>query len=174
MKYIRLGLPLLCLLLLALFLGRGLQLDPRHLPSAQIDKPAPTFTLPMLASDASLSSSHLKGQVWLMNVFASWCAACVVEHPRLLELAAQNNITLVGLAYKDQPNDTEAWLQRHGNPYSHVTLDLAGNTGIDYGVYGVPETFVIDADGVIRYRHVGPINDDFYDKHVLPLMKEQR
>jgi cytochrome c biogenesis protein CcmG, thiol:disulfide interchange protein DsbE len=165
----------LCLVLLAAFLGRGLQLDPRHLPSAQIDKQAPAFTLPVLGTNATLTSTSLKGKVWILNVFASWCAACVIEHPRLLQLqnrlAAGNNVAMIGLAYKDHAEDSARWLQQHGNPYSQVALDLDGKTGIDYGVYGVPETFVIDADGVIRYRHVGPISDDFYEQHVLPVLK---
>ena len=170
MRWLRIGLPLAILIALSIFLARGLQLDPRHLPSAQLGKPAPAFTLQTLAVGTPLSTESLRGQVWIMNVFASWCSACIIEHPRLLKLAAAKKITMIGLAYKDNPEDTQRWLADNGNPYQQVALDLDGRTGINYGVYGVPETYVIDANGIIRYRHVGPVDDDFFDVHVLPLM----
>lgn len=171
-RWLRLGLPLAVLLLLAALLARGLQLDPRHLPSVKVDKPAPAFTVATLATGTPFSPASMRGQVWVMNVFASWCAACEVEHPRLLQLAATRRIALVGLAYKDRPEDTQRWLRENGNPFSQVALDVDGRVGIDYGVYGVPETYVIDAAGMVRYRQVGPIGDDFFDVHVAPLLSE--
>ncbi|WP_409030065.1 DsbE family thiol:disulfide interchange protein [Janthinobacterium sp. CG_23.3] len=172
MRWLRLGLPLAVLLLLAALLARGLQLDPRHLPSVQVGKPAPAFTVASLEVGAPFSPAGMRGKVWVMNVFASWCSACVVEHPRLLQLAAAHQVPLVGLAYKDRAEDTRRWLQQNGNPFSRVALDLDGRVGIDYGVYGVPETYVIDAAGVVRYRQVGPIGDDFFAVHVAPLLSE--
>ncbi len=169
-RWLRLGLPLAVLLLLAALLARGLQLDPRHLPSAQVGKPAPAFTVATLAVGTPFSPAAMRGKVWVMNVFASWCAACVVEHPRLMSLAAANKVALIGLAYKDRPEDTQRWLRENGDPFSQVALDLDGRVGIDYGVYGVPETYVIDAAGMVRYRHVGPVGDDFFDVHVAPLL----
>ncbi len=170
MRWLRLALPLIVLLSVSLFLARGLQLDPRHLPSTQINKLAPAFNLPLLAVDRSFSPDELKGKVWIMNIFASWCSACVIEHPSLLQLAANKYIPIVGLAYKDDPNHTRQWIQQHGNPYTYIALDRNGMTGIDYGVYGVPETFVIDTEGIIRYRHVGPIGEDFYEQQIQPLL----
>lgn len=170
-RWLRLGLPLVILLLLAVVLARGLQFDPRKLPSAREGKPAPGFTLPTLADGTPFSSDALRGQVWVMNVFASWCSACVIEHPRLQQLAKTNDFVLIGMAYKDNPDDTRRWLREHGaDPYRQVVVDLDGRIGIDYGVYGVPETFVIDADGVVRYRQAGPIGDDFFDQHIAPLL----
>lgn len=170
MRWMRLGLPLAVLLVLAALLARGLQFDPRNLPSARTGKPAPVFKVATLATGTPFGSDSMRGQVWVMNVFASWCSACIVEHPRLLKLAANKEVTLVGLAYKDNPEDTQRWLKGNGDPYRQVALDMDGRVGIDYGVYGVPETYVIDADGVIRYRQVGPIGDDFYERHVAPLL----
>lgn len=170
MRWLRLGLPLMVLLALTALLARGLQFDPRKLPSARTGKAAPAFTVTSLAPGLPFSSASLRGKVWVMNVFASWCSACLVEHPHLLKLAASKDLILVGLAYKDKPEDTQRWLKDNGDPYRHVALDLDGRIGIDYGVYGVPETYVIDAEGIIRYRQVGPIGDDFYARHVAPLL----
>ena len=172
MRWLRLGLPLVLLIVLAGLLARGLQFDPKNLPSATVGKPAPVMSLPVLGGASSLQfkSESMRGKVWLLNVFASWCTACVSEHPRLIEFAASYGVPLIGLAYKDKPGDTDAWLSRFGNPYQLVALDLDGRIGIDFGVYGVPETYVIDADGVIRYRQVGPIEGDFFAQHVAPLL----
>ena len=168
---VRVVLPLLVLAALAVVFVKGLQGDPRKLPSVFIDKPAPTFSLPDLGEGQPLVTPEaLRGQVWLLNVFASWCGACVTEHPHLLALAAQNRVALVGLAYKDEPADTRAWLGARGNPYGRIAVDREGLVGIDYGVYGVPETFVIDGEGVIRYKHVGPVDQDFFRQHVQPLL----
>lgn len=173
MSWMRLGLPLLILIALAFLLARGLQYDPRNLPSAKIGKPAPALLLPLLGeSQQTFDMLSMRGQVWVLNVFASWCAACVTEHPSLLQLASRKGVLLVGLAYKDNPADTQAWLKRYGNPYRAVALDTDGRMGIDYGVYGVPETYIIDRHGIIRYRHVGPIKNDFFDQQLVPLLTE--
>lgn len=168
-RWLRLGLPLAVLLLLAALLARGLQLDPRTLPSALVGKPVPAFALPTLAG-GTLTPQDLRGQVWVLNVFASWCGACIDEHPRLLTLAANAKVPLLGLAYKDVPQDTRAWLREHGDPYRQVGLDTDGRVGIDFGVYGVPETYVIDGAGIIRYRQVGPVGPDFFAQHVASLL----
>lgn len=168
---LRLILPLLVLLGLAVVFVVGLQGDPRKLPSVFIDKPAPAFSLPDLAEgNPVVTPEGLRGKVWLLNVFASWCGACVAEHPHLLELAKLKRVELVGLAYKDEPDDTRAWLEARGNPYGRIAVDRDGLVGIDYGVYGVPETFVIDAQGVIRYKAVGPVDERFFREHVEPLL----
>ncbi len=170
-KWLRLGLPLAVLLILAVFLAMGLQKDPRKLPSALQGKPAPAFSLPSLDPSAPpFDPEAMKGQVWVMNVFASWCSACVIEHPRLMELIEDKRVHLVGLAYKDNPVDTKRWLDQHGNPYAQIALDVKGDIGIDYGVYGVPETYVIDAQGIIRVRHTGPITDEFIQQEINPLL----
>lgn len=168
---LRVLLPLLVLAALAVVFVIGLQGDPRKLPSVFIDKPAPAFALPDLAEGQPVvTPESLRGKVWLLNVFASWCAACVTEHPQLLQIAQLGRVELVGLAYKDEPADTRAWLQARGNPYSRIAVDRDGLVGIDYGVYGVPETFVIDGQGVIRYKAVGPVDESFFRQHVEPLL----
>jgi len=168
---LRVILPLVVLLALAVVFVIGLQGDPRKLPSVFIDKPAPAFSLPELAEGQPVvTPESLRGKVWLLNVFASWCGACVTEHPHLLEVAKLNRVELVGLAYKDEPADTRAWLEARGNPYNRIAVDRDGLVGIDYGVYGVPETFVIDGAGVIRYKHVGPVDQEFFRQHVEPLL----
>jgi cytochrome c biogenesis protein CcmG/thiol:disulfide interchange protein DsbE len=169
MNRLRVILPLMLLVLLAALLYKGMQYDPRALPSVRVGKPAPTIALPALEGER-FASDAMQGKVWLLNVFASWCSACVTEHAALLKLGKRDGVTLVGLAYKDDPADSRAWLQRLGNPYARVALDTRGRTGIDYGVYGVPETFVIDARGIIVYRHVGPLDDTFFAQHVAPLL----
>lgn len=153
-------LPVLFLVALAALLARGLQSDPRRLESTRIGKTAPLIELTTL-DGKSFDSRALSGQVWLLNVFASWCSACVIEHPALLQLASLKQLPIVGLAYKDKIDDTRGWLLQRGNPYSSVPVDLDGRIGIEYGVYGVPETFVIDAAGIVRLRHAGPIDDKF-------------
>lgn len=168
---LRVILPLAVLVALAAVLVIGLRHDPRQLPSVLIDRPAPAFDLPSLQEGQQVvTPASLKGKVWLLNVFASWCGACVTEHPHLLDLAAAKRVTLVGLAYKDEPADTRAWLAQRGNPYDLIAVDREGLTGIDYGVYGVPETFVIDGNGVIRYKAVGPVDERFFAEHVEPLL----
>jgi len=150
----------------ALFSGR----DPRELPSALIDRPAPGFDLPSLA-DGRLSSEALRGQVTVVNFFASWCAPCRVEHPVLLRLARQEKIRVIGIAYKDRPEDSRRFLAELGDPYLATGIDRDGRTGIDFGLYGVPETYVIDKAGHIRKRIVGPVSHTMLDRELLPLLR---
>jgi cytochrome c biogenesis protein CcmG/thiol:disulfide interchange protein DsbE len=165
--------PLAIFVILAGFLAVGLRLDPREVPSPLIDKPAPAFTLPRLDDPAvQVAATELKGQVVVLNVWASWCVPCLAEHPLVTELARSTKARVVGLNYKDQAEDAARWLQRHGNPYEMVLTDREGRVGIDYGVYGVPETFIIDKQGVIRHKHVGPITPQALQEEILPLVKK--
>ena len=166
-------LPLALFLVLVGFLAVGLRLKPRELPSPLIGKAAPEFRLPQLhAADRSLTPVDLRGEVWLLNVWASWCVSCRAEHPVLLDLARRKAVTIVGLDYKDERDAGQSWLARNGDPYLLSAFDGDGRAGMDYGVYGVPETFVIDRTGVIRYKHVGPLTDAILNEKILPLVKE--
>ena len=168
---LKLLLPLALFLVIAVFLGVGLTRDPRKLPSTMIDKPAPQFTLKQVsAPEKTFSPQDMKGQVWMLNVWASWCTACRVEHPLLVEIGRSGIVPLVGLDYKDQPDDALKFLQQQGNPYALSALDLDGRVGIDFGVYGVPETFIIDKQGVIRHKQIGPITPEALEKEILPLI----
>jgi len=163
--------PLAIFLVIAIFLGVGLTRDPRKLPSTVIDKPAPQFTLKQVsAPDKTFSPQDMKGQVWMLNVWASWCVACRVEHPLLVEIARSNAVPLIGLDYKDKPEDALKMLEQQGNPYTLSALDLDGRVGIDFGVYGVPETFIIDKNGVIRHKQIGPITPEALQNEILPLI----
>jgi cytochrome c biogenesis protein CcmG, thiol:disulfide interchange protein DsbE len=165
--------PLIVFAGLVIFLGIGLTLDPREVPSPFIGKPAPAFSLPQVAdAGKSLGSNDLKGQVSLVNVWASWCVSCRQEHPILVELAQQNIVPVYGLNYKDEREAALGWLNQFGNPYSASAFDADGKVGIDWGVYGVPETFVIDKQGVIRYKQTGPITRDALNKTLLPLVRK--
>jgi len=164
-------LPLLIFVVLAGFLGWGLQRDPSRIESPLIDKSAPHIELPVLASGEAFNSETLRGKVWVLNVFASWCVACVSEHPLLVQLAKdRSDIPLVGLNYKDTTTDAVAWLNRFGDPFNFVAEDQSGLTGIDWGVYGVPETFIIDADGLVRYKHIGPLTEQSIATKLLPII----
>lgn len=151
----------------------GLQKDPQELPSALLNKPAPQFVLPVLHQpETNFVSADMKGQVWILNVWASWCASCRSEHPLFLELARTGQAKLYGLNYKDERADALNWLNELGNPYVASLSDLAGNVGIDFGVYGVPETFVIDKQGIVRLKHVGPVSRQHWQEKFVPLLKE--
>ena len=166
-------LPFVIFMIVAAFLFVGLGLNPRELPSPLIDKPAPEFTLPQLyAPDKQLSLQDMKGKVWLLNVWASWCTACEQEHPLFMDLSRRNIGPIYGMDYKDKPEDGKAWLRRHGNPYTLIVSDAEGRVGIDYGVYGVPETFLIDKQGIIRYKHIGVVKKSDLDEKILPMVKE--
>jgi cytochrome c biogenesis protein CcmG, thiol:disulfide interchange protein DsbE len=166
-------LPLLIFAVLVGFLAVGLTLKPREVPSPLVGKPAPAFSLPLLHEPAkSLSLADLRGKVWLLNVWASWCVACRHEHPLLVDLARSGAVPLYGLNYKDPRADALQWLQRFGNPYRQSMSDTAGLVGIDFGVYGVPETFVIDKGGVIRFKHIGPVTPEVLRDKILPLVKQ--
>lgn len=186
-------LPLALFLVLVVFLGVGLNLDPREVPSPFIGKPAPAFQLSQVEDPAKvISPKDLLGKVWLFNVWSSWCVSCRQEHPVLVELAKRNVVPIIGLNYKEVRGDgaidaaqlnlpeetllarrrAEKWLAEHGNPYRMSVLDIDGRVGIDYGVYGVPETFVIDKRGTIRYKQTGPITADALENKLLPLIRE--
>lgn len=185
--------PLLLFFGLAGFLAFGLTLNPREVPSPLIDKPAPDFSLARLDQpEQTFSLKEMQGQVWMLNVWASWCVACRQEHPLLVQMAKQKIVPVVGLNYKEvrgdggidtskMPLDQEnalareraaKWLKDHGDPYTLSVIDLDGRVGIDYGVYGVPETYVIDKAGIIRFKQIGPVTPEVLDKKILPLIAE--
>ena len=169
----RFALPLLVFVLMVGLLGYGLRLDPKKVPSPLIDKPAPAFSLSMLDSPSrQLSTEDMKGQVWVLNVWASWCVSCRAEHEVITALANTNLVTVVGLNYKDKPDDAARWLEQFGNPYATSVMDQDGRVGIDWGVYGVPETFVIGVDGMIKYKHIGPVTHESLEQTILPILKE--
>jgi cytochrome c biogenesis protein CcmG/thiol:disulfide interchange protein DsbE len=169
----RFAVPLAIFALLVGFLWAGLSRDPREVPSPLVGKPAPTFALATLHNPGKmLGTADMKGQVWLLNVWASWCVSCRVEHPLLMQLAQARVVPVIGLAYKDKPEDGRAWLEQNGNPYSVSIVDREGRVGIDFGVYGVPETFVVDKQGVIRYKQIGPVTAEALERKILPLVRE--
>ena len=164
-------LPLVAFLVLVGFLARGLFLHPHEVPSPLIDKPAPAFSLPRLdLPNKMFSPAEMKGKVWLFNVWASWCESCKDEHPVLLELAQQKKVPIYGLDYKDKPADAQAWLNEAGDPYTLVAQDADGRVGINYGVYGVPETYVIDKQGIIRYKLIGPMTLENLKGIIMPMV----
>ncbi len=173
-KILRFTLPLLIFVGLGYFLLKGLDKDPRVLPSVMIDKPVPALKLPVLlegqASPELWSSESMKGKVWLLNVWGSWCAACVTEHPLLNQLALAKTVPIVGLAWKDAPTAAHGWLGKHGNPFATVILDQPGRAVIDLGVYGAPESFLIDKKGQIRFKQIGPFTVQSIEKELLPLL----
>lgn len=185
--------PLVGFVVLVALLAVGLSLNPRDVPSPLIGKPAPLFSLARVDSpQQSFSPKEMLGRVWLLNVWASWCVSCRQEHPVLVQMAKSGKVTLVGLNYKEVRGDgaidsdklsadaerqmalerANGWLKQHGNPYALSALDLDGRVGIDYGVYGVPETYVIDKSGIIRMKHTGPISPDVFSTRILPLVAE--
>ena len=165
--------PLAIFAILVGFLLVGLGLNPREVPSPLINKPAPHFELPQLREPGkTFSQKDMLGKVWLLNVWASWCTACREEHAVVTELAKSGVVPIYGLNYKDKREDGLAWLQRFGDPYRLSVFDIQGRVGIDYGVYGVPETYVIDRRGVIRYKRIGPLTPDIVKRKVLPLVDE--
>ena len=166
-------LPLLAFIVLVVFLGIGLTKDPRKLPSTFIGKTAPVFSLPQLHNlNKTFSPKDMLGKVWVLNVWASWCVSCRAEHHVLNSMIKNNKVNLIGLNYKDEVADARAWLGRYGNPYQLSASDVEGLIGIEWGVYGVPETFVMDKKGIVRLKHTGPvINKDIIEK-IIPLIKQ--
>ncbi|MFZ4536477.1 DsbE family thiol:disulfide interchange protein [Propionivibrio sp.] len=185
--------PLIGFVVLVILLAVGLNLNPRDVPSPLVGKPAPLFSLPKLdAPEQNFSPKDMLGKVWLLNVWSTWCVSCRQEHPVLVEIAKSKTVTLIGLNYKEVRGDggldsdkmapdaekklalqrSNAWLKQHGNPYTLSVLDLDGRVGIDYGVYGVPETYIIDKAGIIRMKHTGPISPDVFSGKILPLVAE--
>jgi cytochrome c biogenesis protein CcmG/thiol:disulfide interchange protein DsbE len=172
-RHLRYVIPLAVFVVLVVLLWRGLSLDPREVPSPFIGKPAPAFSLPTLNDpQAQLSPEDLRGQVWLLNVWASWCVSCRAEHEVVTRLVREHGLKILGLNYKDARADAIGWLERFGNPYFASVVDVEGNVGIDWGVYGVPETFVVDKQGVVRYKHIGPVTDMSAAQSILPLVRE--
>jgi cytochrome c biogenesis protein CcmG/thiol:disulfide interchange protein DsbE len=170
---LRLWLVIAGFLVLVGLLAAGLQLNPREVPSPLIGKPAPAFELPLLHQpDKRFSQKDMLGTVWVMNVWASWCPPCLVEHPVVSAFAASGIAPVVGLNYKDAREDALPWLKRNGDPFKVTVYDAAGRIAIDYGVYGVPETYVIDRKGIIRYKHIGPLTPQVAEKKLRPLIQE--
>ena len=173
MKYLKFLLPLAIFLGLVGFLMKGLSLDPREVPSPLINKPAPAFALVGLEKpDTTFKRDDMLGKVWMLNVFASWCVACREEHPLLVEFGRMKLLPIYGLNYKDQRAAGMKWLATFGNPYEASLYDHDGRVGIDYGVYGVPESFVIDAKGVIRYKQIGPFTPEAIETKLIPLVQQ--
>ena len=170
----RFAIPLVVFAVIAGFLYRGLSNDPRYVPSPLIGKPAPEFALPTLADGSEFSPSQMKGKVWLLNIWGTWCLACRVEHPLLVDLARQNVVEIIGLNYKDENYLAQKWLEELGDPSVKTAVDQDGRIGIDWGFYGAPETFVIDQAGIVRHKHVGPLAPDDLTKTLLPLVAELR
>ncbi len=170
-RWLLFAIPVVVFSALAVFLGLGLTRDPSTLPSALVGKPAPEFTLPPLEGrdEHGFSRADLGGKPMLVNVFASWCVPCRIEQPVLSRLAEQG-VTIQGINYKDQPADAKAWLAELGDPFQHLGADRNGRVGIDFGVYGVPETYVIDKDGRVAYRHVGPLQPQDVERTIMPLL----
>ena len=170
LKYL---IPLVLFLLLVAFLAFGLRRDPNALPSALINKPAPTFRLPQLKDPAAtFSADDMRGKVWMLNVWASWCVECRFEHEFLFDYAKSGVIPIYGLNYKDKREDALGWLGELGDPYVLSAVDLEGRVAMDYGVYGAPETYIIDKNGTIRLKHVGPVTQEIWSSKVLPVIQE--
>ena len=164
--------PLGIFFVLVIFLGIGLKLNPREVPSPLIGKPVPHFQLAQLqAPDQTFSPEQMKGKVWLLNVWASWCVSCRAEHPVLNEFARTGQVEIIGLNYKDEPADARQWLAQLGNPYTISVMDTEGMAGLDWGVYGVPETFVIDKKGLVRFKLTGPVDPNNLQTEIMPLLQ---
>ncbi len=165
--------PLAVFAVLAVFFAIGLTMNPRNIPSPLIGRAVPEFDLPAVKGrKLGLSAANLRGEVSIVNVFASWCLACRDEHPLLMQLAASGVVPIHGLNYKDKPDDAAKWLDDLGDPYTRTGADIAGQVGIEWGVYGVPETFVIDRNGHIAYKHIGPVTPQALNDTLLPLIRE--
>ena len=173
MKGLKFVVPLVIFGVLVVFLWRGLSLNPREVPSPLIGKPAPQFALPKLGEPGTtIKRDDLLGKVWVLNVWASWCAPCREEHPLVIAFAKRSGVPVYGLNYKDQTAAATGWLAQLGNPYAATLVDAQGKVGIDWGVYGVPETFVIDKAGIIRMKHIGPLTEAAIRTKLEPLVKE--
>lgn len=164
-------LPLIFFALLVALLWFGLGNDPRTIPSPLVGKPAPAFELPKLyKAGENASPEELKGKVWLLNVFASWCVSCRAEHEVVTNFIRNHKVDVLGLNYKDEDADAKRWLAQFGNPYAVIAVDITGRTGMDWGVYGVPETFVMDKQGIIRHKFTGPLTEDIVQQELVPLI----
>jgi cytochrome c biogenesis protein CcmG/thiol:disulfide interchange protein DsbE len=173
LRALRFAIPLALFVALVGFFAVGLTHDPREVPSPFIDKPAPAFRLEQLhEAQRIFTPEDMKGRVWMLNVWASWCVSCRVEHPLLVELSKRNVVPIVGLDYKDGREEGRQWLAKFGDPYVLSAFDGEGRVGIDYGVYGVPETFIIDKQGVIRHKQIGPITPESLENTIMPLIRK--
>lgn len=174
-KQMRVVFPLILFAFIVIILWRGLSLHPAKVPSPLINKPAPVFELPLLNyPDRVTTNKDFIGRITLLNVWASWCHACAAEHEFLVELGKKEYLSLYGLNYKDDPINASAWLHQLGNPYKIVALDRAGKVSIDWGVYGTPETFLIDKKGIIRYKQIGPMTPESWKQNFEPLVEKIR
>ena len=173
MERFKLFVPLIIFLIMSVFLYRGLSIDPSELPSVVVDKPFPEFSLPQLGDETEvpLARSDIVGEPFLLNVWASWCPTCLVEHPYLVKLSKQG-VKIVGLNWKDEDDKAKQWIARYGNPYSTNLVDYNGRLVLDLGVSAAPETFVVDASGTIRYRHVGEVTEKVWRSHMAPIFNE--
>jgi cytochrome c biogenesis protein CcmG/thiol:disulfide interchange protein DsbE len=173
MKYVRFLIPLAIFLVLVVFLGAGLSLDPKEVPSPLINKPAPAFALTLLDNpEKTIRRDDMLGKVWMLNVWASWCVACREEHPLLVAFSRKKLLPVYGLNYKDERVAGMKWLSSFGNPYDASLFDHDGRVGIDYGVYGVPETFIIDREGVVRFKQIGPVTEEVLRTKIEPLVRK--
>ena len=167
------AIPLAVFVLMVGLLGYGLRLDPKKVPSPLIDKQAPSFSLTMLEDQSrTLSTADMLGQVWVLNVWASWCISCRAEHEVITELANMKLVNIVGLDYKDEPEEGKRWLQHFGDPYTLSVVDYDGRVGIDWGVYGAPETFLVDEQGIIRHKVIGPLSDQDKFNALMEVVRE--
>lgn len=168
-------LPLAAFTGLLVYFSMGLQRDPTIIPTVLIDKPVPEFELePIEGYEQGLSSEDLKGEVTLVNIFGSWCVACLIEHPLLMEIAERGEVPIMGLNWKDPPGKGAEWLQRHGDPYALIGNDFEGRVSIDFGVTGAPETYIIDSNGRIRYKQIGPITEQIWEEDMAPVIRRLR
>jgi cytochrome c biogenesis protein CcmG/thiol:disulfide interchange protein DsbE len=173
--YLRYSIPLLLFAVIGFFLFKGLGMNPREIPSPLIDKPMPAFSLPSLEQAATqVTDKDLLGKIYLMNVWGTWCVTCRAEHQILVELAREGKVEIVGLNWRDDRVKAQAWLRQLGNPYQVNLFDEKGRTAIDLGVYGAPETFLVDAQGIIRYKLTGAMTHDIFNSEILPLIKQLR
>lgn len=163
-------LPIVVFAALVGFLYKGLALNPSEVPSPFIGKPAPQVRGPILNAESQFNSADMIGQVWVLNVWASWCRECVYEHPLFIALAKEEKVPIIGLNYKDKTGDAVAWLSRFGDPYYNIVEDQQGDVGLDWGVYAVPETFIIDKKGVVRHKVIGPISEEAMRSEIMPLL----
>jgi cytochrome c biogenesis protein CcmG/thiol:disulfide interchange protein DsbE len=172
-RYMRYLLPLAIFAILVAFLYRGLSLDPKRVPSPLVGKPMPEFSLPRLKDpEATLGDSDLRGKVSVLNIWATWCVSCRAEHEVLLQLANTGSVDIYGLNYKDERDKARQWLQQLGDPYVANAFDADGRAGIDWGVYGAPETFIMDKQGIVRHKHIGPLSVEALNTTILPLIAE--
>lgn len=175
MKRFSFYLPMVIFAGVAIYMAVGLTLDPQKLPSTLIDKPVPEFDLPPIdGSQEGFSSKDLLGHVSMINIWGSWCVSCIYEHPLLMEIARQELVPIYGLDWKDPPGEGMKWLNKEGNPYTLIGDDADGRVAIDFGVTGAPETFIVDKEGRIRYKYIGPITFEDWEEVLYPLIKELR